>query len=242
MHVKATDYEAADNMMNGNTRESVADCEARGVTDCENKRAWGAYAQINVKAGTTADFEFYFTKNQQPIYLDKVFALTILDIDQGTDAPEVNASETEVGGETLSMCTGPNSWGYPEYGGQTFTKLKHEEVLVAGKVCHTIKSTAAGTPDDNAWNPAVKKDGKYVGLTMQDREKAFIAATYRDNLKFTYEVKEGGANEGFAGRNFAFAAHASSFCHKAKADKVIADFTAPAAADSLPPPLPVPAR
>jgi hypothetical protein len=223
MHVRDTssEYQAADTMMNGVTRESMEDCEKRGVTNCEDKRGWGAYGQVNVKAGTYADLEIYFTKNAQVTYLDKIFQLQILDIDQGRGAMSKDFSE--IGGETLSICTGPNSWGYPEHGGKAVTQLEHQEVLVAGQVCHTVESTAAGSPADNVWNPAVKENGEYVGLPLVDREKAFSVATYKRNITFTYEVKEGGVNEGFAGRNLVFAGHASSFCTKANADKVKAD-------------------
>lgn len=223
MHVRnaSPEYQAADIMMNGVTRETVEDCETRGETNCQETRGWGAYGQVNVKAGTSVDLEIYFTKNAEVIYLEKVFQLQILDIDQGRDAASTDSSE--MGGETLSTCTGPNSWGFPSHGGKVVTQLVLHQDQDAGRVCHTVESTAAGSPADNVWNPAVKEDGEYVGLSEENREKAFIVATYKKNITFTYEVKEGGVNEGFAGRNFVFAGHASSFCSRASADKVMAD-------------------
>lgn len=220
MHLRNTsEYTVDEYDLNGVTRETEEDCRKRKVRNCKEKRAWGAYGQVNMKAGTYTDFEVYFTQGGSVAYLDKVFQMQFLDIDQGRKGK----NSSEVGGETLQTCTGKNSWAYPEYMGKIATTLRHEEMLVADRVCHVVESTEAGSLADNAWNPAVKENGEYVGLSEADREKAFIAATYKQNLTWSYEVKEGGVNEGFSGRNLVFAAHASSFCRKQEADKVKAD-------------------
>jgi hypothetical protein len=156
------------------------------------------------------------------IYLDKVFALTFLDIDQGENARTTRPDQ--IGGETLEVCTGKNSWGYPERGGKSYTQLKVDANLMPeGDVCHKVQSTTKGDVDDNVWNPAVKENGKYVGLKESDMEKAFVAATWQSNITFDYTVREGGVNEGYEGRNLVFAAHATSFCRADKAAKVKED-------------------
>lgn len=225
MHLRNTsEYTADDPDLNAVTRETEEDCRKRKEVNCKEKRAWGAYGQVNMKAGTYTDFEVYFTKNMHSgpeiTYLDKVFQMQFLDIDQGRKGNDAS----EVGGETLQTCTGKHSWAYPAYEGKIGTKLQHEEMLVADRVCHVVESTQAGSLADNVWNPAIKENGEYVGLSKKDQEKAFIAATYKQNITWTYEVKKDGVNEGFSGRNLVFAAHGSTFCRKSEADRVKEDY------------------
>lgn len=224
MHLRNTsEYQSYDTEMNAVTREPEEACVERGGSNCKDNRAWGAYGQVNMKTGTATNFEVFFTKNHmkgmEVTYLDKVFQLQFLDIDQGRNAMDVS----EVGGETLKTCTGANSFAYPAENGRISTELKHsEEVMPDGQVCHVVQSTQFGNSSDNVWDPA-GKEGEYVGLSKADKDKTFLVATYGQNLSWSYEVKEGGVNEGFGGRNFVFASHASSFCQQDFADKVKAD-------------------
>merc|ERR1719356_1739225 len=115
----------------------------------------------------------------------------------------------------VSVCTGENSWGIPYE-----SQLDHKwERMSTGEVCHNFSSTTEGNPDDNPWNPKREdKNGNVVGLTTEQREKAFIAA-YWDvtNFEATFSVKP---MEGFTSRNIMFTGHGSTFCEGWKAEEV----------------------
>jgi len=217
LRVSASDYVPGNFMMNGVTSEPLWQAQQR-----DESPIGGAYGQINLAAGQETNLTFELLDNTlQPKILEKVVAMTFLDIDQPTTSRF--SVERDGGGETLNVCTGLRSFGWSDN-----YNIYHNWTngSVASEACHIVQSSAKGSPDDNPWDPQRKENNVVVGLSGFQRAKAFTIANYKQShwtAKFSVKPSDDPVMNGATDRNLNFAFHKTSFCQQDKANEVIDD-------------------
>jgi len=197
--------------LNGVSREAEVDYQARIAEDPSSYPApmEGAYGSVNLDPGSDVTLKFQFMDSKmEPMIPKKIVAMTFLDIDQPQDAEgRKDQPDDTAGVEQVSICTGPNSFGWPDT-----TQLNHSFEWVDEDhtdVCHDFASRSLGFPEDNPWNPSnVRADGGQ-GLEEHQMEKIFTAAYWQ---KSSFEAKFKVRADVDSTRNFLFAGHATSFC------------------------------
>jgi len=215
-----TTYEYTEDLefRNGVTMETEEEAKIRWEQSGEDQsQIHGAYGQINMATDSETRFEFRLEDAWgTPVIPEKVWQMTFLDIDQPENAR--TRDDEEIGGEMVEVCTGLKSWGHPKEG-----QLQHNWTLnnETGEACHKFRSTTAGDPSDNPWNPARIQAGVVVGLEIEQLEKSFTAAYYNvSSFEFTLSVKY---MEDYASRNFVYVGHPTSFCEEWKSLEVMED-------------------
>lgn len=217
LRVTATNYVPGNVMMNGVTSEPLWEAHQRN-----EQPKGGAYGQINLAAGQQTNLTFELLNDKlQPKLLEKVVAMTFLDIDQPTTSRF--SAERDGGGETLNVCTGLRSFGWSNN-----YNIYHNWTngSVASEACHVVRSAAKGSPDDNPWDPERRENNVVVGLSGFQKAKAFIIANYKQSrwtAQFSVKPSDEPVMNGATERNLNFAFHKTSFCQQDKANEVIDD-------------------